>query len=205
MAQTGALVPKLPPGHSVHGVVLHPLTSLRDSFQPRAANSLSPRNLGFSRIQGRGGFQITYVHLPYPQPQGDSREGRGENRVNSPQIDTHGSSWIASLHSADCHVALMGLPHPVAGHRGKTRGRHGESGAWRHYSGFVNGATTSGTKSKTSSKVKMSFQPSCKSPQIINAGEGVEKKELLAGMYSDAAIMESSMGVPQKTEIRADT
>ena len=95
----------------------------------------------------------------------------------------------------------MELPHPVAGHQGKTRGRCGKSGAWRHYSGFVNGATTLGTKSKTSSKVKMSFQPSFKSLQIINAGEGVEKKELLAGMYIDAAIVESSMGVPQKIKI----
>ena len=95
----------------------------------------------------------------------------------------------------------MELPHPVAGHQGKTRGRRGESGAWRHYSGFVNRATTLGTKSKTSSKVKMSFQPSFKSLQIINAGNGVDKKELLAGMYIDAAIMESSMGVPQKIKI----
>ena len=75
----------------------------------------------------------------------------------------------------------MELPHPVAGHQGKTRGKHGESEAWRHYSGFVNGATTSGTKLKTV-KLKCSFQPSLKCLQIINAGEGVEKKELLAGM-----------------------
>ena len=65
----------------------------------------------------------------------------------------------------------------MAGHQGKTRGRRGESGAWRHYSGFVNRATTLGTKSKTSSKVKMSFQPSFKSLQTINTEKGVEKRE----------------------------
>ena len=97
----------------------------------------------------------------------------------------------------------MELPHPVAGHQGKTRGKRGESGAWRHYSGFVNRATTLGTKSKTSSKVKMSFQPSFKSLQIINAGKGVDKKELLAGMYIDAAIMENGVAVPLKTKNRA--
>ena len=41
-----------------------------------------------------------------------------------------------------------------------------------------------------------------KSLQTINAGEGVEKRELLVGMQTVIVTMENSEEIPQKTGIR---
>ena len=120
VTQTGVLVPKLPPG-----VGTGPLSSW--SCSPSTYQSqglLSTTGSHLSLLKEFRFFQNTRKRwLPnnlcssaLPPTQGDSREGRGENRGNSPQIGTHGSSWIASLHSA-VTLVTRGRPEESMGNQ----------------------------------------------------------------------------------------